>query len=411
MSQVGGKTLVLDSETQSGLSLIRSLGDHGVPVIAASSEEPALGMVSRASSGRFVHPDPEEDCSAFIDALLSHLDTHDYFAIIPVSDQTTALVANHKSELEATGTVVATEDWPTFSKTYDKAKTFDFVNDIDVPIPATVAPQTVSNLEDRSDELRFPVVVKSRSKSIWGDDESLHLFRVLPDDYVHTEEELLERYRSLHPSDGVLAAYPPIVQEVIDGETTTTTVLADEGDILAYFQERRLRTFPAVGGNSTLLTGIFSPKMLAYATRVIEKLGWTGPAQVEFMRTPTGEYYLIEVNGRYWGSLPLAIKSGVDFPWLHYRLLCGKPQEVDVPYRTDIVQRRLLYGDAKWLIEQLSERNHWAVATFIRDFFTSNHTFLSLSDPAPTSLALKKAVKLGFSTLVRGKDALPHDQW
>ena len=401
--------LVLDSETQAGLAVIRSLGERGLPVTAASSVDPSLGMVSKASSGRFVHPDPEEDYRAFIDALVEHLEENDYYAVFPVSDQTTTLVAKNKPELERTGTVVASEDWETFSKACDKAKTFEFVDDIDVPTPATVAPDSVADLEDRCDELHFPVVIKSRSKSVWGEDNALHLFRVLPNDYVHTKSELLDRYRSMLEADDTLRSYPPIVQEVIEGETTTTTVLADEGDIQAYFQERRLRTFPATGGNSTLLEGMHDTRMLTYARRIIEKLAWTGPAQVEFMRAPDGEYYLIEVNGRYWGSLPLAIESGVDFPWLHYRLLRGLSSDL-APYRTDVTQRRLLFGDIKWLIEQIENQNPGAVVPFARDFFTTNHTFVSLSDPAPTSLALKQAAELGIST-VKGREAIPHDQW
>lgn len=390
--------------------MIRSLGRNGVTVTAASHENPSLGMVSRYSSGRFVHPDPEAHAGMFVHALVDHLRENDYDAVVPVSDQTTALVVREKQPLEATGTTVAAESWETFSKAYDKARTFEFAADLDVPTPGTVAPDSLSDLADRCDDLQFPVVVKSRSKSVWGADGSLHLFRVLPNHYVETKADLLDRYRSMLESDDVLTGYPPIVQEVVDGETTTTTVLADDGEVRAYFQERRLRTFPDVGGNSTLLTGMFDTKMLAYAERVVAALGWTGPAQVEFMRTPAGEYYLIEVNGRYWGSLPLAIESGVDFPWLHYQLLRGRPCDLCVPYRTNVRQRRLLFGDIKWLVEQLTGRNPRALVPFLRDFFGTNHTFFSLEDPHPTGLALRNAVELGVEA-VCGTETIPHDQW
>jgi len=56
---------------------------------------------------------------------------------------------------------------------------------------------------------------------------------------------------------------------------------------------------------------------------VVDALGWTGPIQVEFMWTPDDEFALIEVNGRYWGSTPLAVASGVDIPAVHYALLTG----------------------------------------------------------------------------------------
>jgi len=37
----------------------------------------------------------------------------------------------------------------------------------------------------------------------------------------------------------------------------------------------------------------------------------------------------MEVNGRFWGALQLAIDAALDFPYAFYRITCGEP--VDVP--------------------------------------------------------------------------------
>src|SRR5262249_11632060 len=55
----------------------------------------------------------------------------------------------------------------------------------------------------------------------------------------------------------------------------------------------------------------------------------------EFRKDATsGRWILIEINGRFWGSLPLAIAAGADFPaWLYDLLVEGRrrfPREYEV---------------------------------------------------------------------------------
>jgi hypothetical protein len=80
------------------------------------------------------------------------------------------------------------------------------------------------------------------------------------------------------------------------------------------FQHRRLHEVPISGGASSLREGVpLDPVLLGQATRLLRELRWTGLAMVEFRVGSEGPV-LMEVNGRIWGSLPLAAKSGVDFP-------------------------------------------------------------------------------------------------
>jgi hypothetical protein len=60
----------------------------------------------------------------------------------------------------------------------------------------------------------------------------------------------------------------------------------------------------------------------------------------------------MEVNGRFWGSLQLAIDARVDFPWLLYRLCRGENVEGPADYEVGIRLRWLL-GDLDHLLLQL----------------------------------------------------------
>lgn len=394
------EVLVLDSNGQSALSIVRSLGRRGVRITAGTDRQLALGPVSKYATDAYIHPEPDDDCDVFLNHLRTHLADNDYFAVVPVTGKTTALLSRHKAELERTGTVVAAEDWETFSLVYDKANTFDLAAELDVPAPATFTPESLDDLDRIQDELSYPAVIKSRSKSMWTANGTHELSRVNDSHYVRSPEELLSTYEEIRESNHAFEETPPLVQEYVPGETQTTVVLADEGDILAHFQERRLRTDPPSGGNSTLLDGVQNQRMFEHARSLIEVLEWTGPAQVEFMKRPDGEFQLIEINGRYWGSLPLAINSGVDFPWLHYRLLRGERPKVVGSYRTDVVQRRLLYGDLNWLHHRLTDGDLHAFGAFCRAFIGPKHTFMSVDDPRPTAIALVQAVELGTGQFV-----------
>jgi hypothetical protein len=54
----------------------------------------------------------------------------------------------------------------------------------------------------------------------------------------------------------------------------------------------------------------------------------------------------MEVNGRFWGSLQLAIAAGVDFPALWLRILCNEGVAPVAGYREGVVVR-WLWGDVK----------------------------------------------------------------
>jgi hypothetical protein len=73
-------------------------------------------------------------------------------------------------------------------------------------------------------------------------------------------------------------------------------------------------------------------------------LEWTGLAMVEFKVGEDGPK-LMEINGRVWGSLPLAVKSGVDFPARMAELyLAGPPKNgrpADTAYELGVRSRNL----------------------------------------------------------------------
>jgi hypothetical protein len=63
------------------------------------------------------------------------------------------------------------------------------------------------------------------------------------------------------------------------------------------------------------------PELRELAIELLKAMHWHGPAQVEFkIDSRDGVAKLMEVNGRFWGTLDLSIQAGVNFPLLACRM-------------------------------------------------------------------------------------------
>jgi hypothetical protein len=101
------------------------------------------------------------------------------------------------------------------------------------------------------------------------------------------------------------------------------------------------------------------PRLFDAAARLLGALRWTGVAMVEFKGDGEAAV-LVEINGRVWGALPLAVAAGVDFPALLVELLLKGPP-TDGPttlpaYRVGVRSRDLDLERA-WIAEVFRRRS------------------------------------------------------
>jgi predicted ATP-grasp superfamily ATP-dependent carboligase len=109
---------------------------------------------------------------------------------------------------------------------------------------------------------------------------------------------------------------PILLQEYFQGSGQGVELLSYEGRPLAAFQHKRLCEVPPSGGASAFRESVaLTDQLMMYPTKLTQALGWSGLIMVEFKVGDDGAK-LMEINGRVWGSLPLAVASGVDFPGL-----------------------------------------------------------------------------------------------
>ena len=132
------------------------------------------------------------------------------------------------------------------------------------------------------------------------------------------------------------------------------------------------------------------PALLEQSAALLHSFDWQGVAMVEYkIDARTGKTYLMEINGRMWGSIQLAIDAGVDFPLLLLRAAMNEPALPRKDYRPGS-RLRWEWGDVDNLITTIrhnggpSANRASALGRFVASFRPGIRAeILRLSDPAP----------------------------
>jgi predicted ATP-grasp superfamily ATP-dependent carboligase len=238
----------------------------------------------------------------------------------------------------------------TFRLGTDKAAMQTLAADAGFSVPRAVLVASVRDMPAAGAAITLPAIVKPhRSVGTDANGKATRLDVLFVDDS-----------RTLDAAVGSLpsAAYPVMVQERIVGDGEGCFALRWRGQIVACFAHRRLREKPPAGGISVYRESIAVPETLRLATeRLLEALDWNGVAMIECKRdAATGRHVFIELNGRLWGSLQLAIDAGVDFPAMLVALAVGDGSQHPAPQAFVAgVRSQWFWGDVDHLYARLSK--------------------------------------------------------
>ena len=350
------KVLVTDAANRVALAVVRALGKAGAQVAVVEQERfagrsPAAFLSKHVTRTEVVPSIGDGD--RFVAALARAAGDAD--VLVPVSTNVLLECAKHRDRFSARLPVPSIE---TIRRANDKSSVLAVARKAGVPIPVSYAPESDEELEEVIGRLKLPAVVKLR------DDEGTYLEPARRYAVGKTAEEVRRHYRTLH------AIRPfPVIQEKVEGDGYGVGFLAREGRVLASFCHHRVREYPVSGGPSALCESVRDPQLTGYAIRLAEALGWTGVAMAEFKKDG-GDYRLLEVNPRFWGSLPLATRAGVNFPDLLCRMAMGEEPKA-VGEVVEGVKLRFLTLDvsATWSALFNPERRDLYLSGFLRDLF------------------------------------------
>jgi len=333
---LNGRVLVLGDDTRSFLTVIRSLGRAGLEVHVAWCPHVSPSLRSRYIARVHWLPAYREDDQAWLHELLHLLRREQFDLVIPIPDTAILPLQHWRRCIEPVCRCSLLNDHA-FEVTFSKRKTYDLAVKLGIAVPRQRHVRSFFELQLAVEDFGFPVVLKPES--------SFTLDNIVSRNKVITLRngvELAAAADDVHRTDGVL------VQQHFLGAGMGIEVLSKQGEILTAFQHERIHE-PLMGGGSSYRKSVpLHAAMLESVRKLMKELNYTGVAMVEFKMNPaTGAWVLIEINGRFWGSLPLSVAAGLDFPRFLYDMLCNGRTSFPTTYRTNYFARNWL-ADFYW---------------------------------------------------------------
>ena len=321
---------------RSSYSALRNLKKHDLQVVVSDSSFLGMSQFSRFSSGFNKYTSHYEDENKFISDIQDICLSKKIKLLLP-SHNETEIIARHKHKFA--DDLVAMIPEASHCKMFNnKSNAYDYVSSIGIPVPNRIRYKDPSLL---SDLLKNKGVKKTVIKLLTGNSGKGVFYGESAEHTQSIVEDLINEYE-LVPS-----RYPQI-EEYVQGEGYGCSVLYNNGKFIAHFTHRRLRDKIETGGTSTFREAAVHEGIEAATKIIFDTIGWNGLAMCEFKVCPeTGKFWFIEVNPRMWGSISLAIESGVQFPYLAW--LCatqGTSQAID--YHSSCITS--LNWKARWLL-------------------------------------------------------------
>lgn len=357
------KILVLDAGNQNTLAIVRSLGRKGHDIILGGYQKASLAFFSRYYTRKLLLPNPKSDEQGFIKQILDLLSAEKIDLVMPVGFKSYQVCTRYQHQIQQyAGLIVTTET--NIELAIDKRATYALAGEIGIPYPRTYRITDLSQLDTLT--VSFPCVVKSAFES--GKNEVT---------YAYSPEELKAKFAGMVARNNFAPQDYPVIQEYIIGDGYGFFAYYQDGICKRSFMHHRIREYPVTGGASVCAESFQDPVLHQQGIKILDHLGWNGVAMVEFKKNnATGEYMLMEINPKFWGSLELAIAAGVNFPEMLVQQTAGLKVPVDHTFPFTRFQW-ILNGELFHFLERPS-----ALPAIIRDCFGS-HTDLRLSDPLP----------------------------
>ena len=402
-----GKALVLGDDDRSFLTVVRSLGRKNISVHTGWCHPASFALHSKYVKKVHLIPSFSLQNNSWKKTLVDIFQQENFDLVIPCNDLTMIPLQTNRKELEKYAQIYLISD-RAFDITQDKIKTYELAKSNNIPVLKSIIINQNSDLSKILSNFKFPIVLKPRLSVTPNDLENKHFVRK-----VYTNDELTNHINYILGDKVEIQ-----VQENFIGKGVGIEVLVDKGEILVVFQHIRVHE-PLMGGGSTYRKSAAPhPELLDATRKLMKSLNYTGVAMVEFkVNFDTRQWIFVEINGRFWGSLPLAVSSGVDFPYYLYQLLVNKQRDFPQDYKKGIYCRNFLY-DLDWIIQNYhADKSDKSLATLsnvelVKEIFhilslKERSDVFVIDDLGPGGAELNYLIKMMFSSVRDNISLLP----
>lgn len=380
------RVLVTDGEQRAALAVVRSLGRAGYEVYVCSDRSSSIAGASRYCAGSYQVADPLRDPAGFLSDLMRVTVATKADVLLPVTEAALLPVLPNRERFNC---VIPFPSAGAFESICDKSMVLKAAAAQGLSVPGQMELAHAGDSATLSGGPQFPLVLKP-SRSVAGKEGERVRAGV---SYVASTNDLRQALTNI-PAN----AYPVLMQQRINGSGFGISVLVWDGELIAAFAHRRIREKPPSGGVSVLRESIpLDQDLLSRSLALLREFNWQGVAMVEYKQDARSRVpYLMEINGRLWGSLQLAIDAGVDFPKLLVELALGAHPAPVTTYEVG-VRSRWEWGDVDHLLATVLHPSKFAgfsdtgryprlhaLAGFIRGFGQRNRAeVFRRDDPGP----------------------------
>ena len=378
------EVLVIGNYRQT-LTVIRSLARANYRVILGRSKPRAFTQYSRYIEGIWEHPDIDCHGEEFLTALSAFAKSRTApLFIFPVGERELSVLAHNVPELPP-ATMVVMPDSATVLTCLNKVTFYELATRLGLPVAELHLAKSLPELMARAEGIGFPCVVKPIG--------SLTDFQDQKAVVLHKCDELPRKLPSWPLGNASL-----IVQKFSSGLRHNCHFLADQGELLAYFEQRVLRTDrPDYTGFGVDCDSVPPTTALKnHTAKLVRELGYSGLGCVQFLVDEArGTTSLLELNPRLDATCAVPYYCGYDFPAMavelaayHLQIAKNRPTNDSIyPLRRgvwssgdltrlgeDIRGQRVSRGEVLGRLRQIA-RSFW-----LADF----HLTWSWRDPLPT---------------------------
>lgn len=264
---------------------------------------------SRTCTTSHAVPRPRGDGAAFVEAVQRAVTEGRYGTVLGGGDDWLAALATYRASLPV---AVAAPPWPTVEAALDKLGLIQQAAEAGIAAPVTVVADDVAVASWVG-----PVVVKCRSHWFPGLDRA-HRIEAR---WFATPRMAAGRIRMIRE-----AGFEPLLQQPIDGRLGALIGLFHDGRLRGRVQQVSPRLWPTPNGvSSRAMTVPVDEGLVSRCEALLTTLGWRGLVELQFLTPAGGAPHLIDLNGRFYGSMALAIAAGPNLPDAWARQTLGMP--------------------------------------------------------------------------------------
>lgn len=322
-----GKVLVLGDDTRSFLAIVRSLGRKGIEVHCAPANFRSPALKSRYIKAIHSIPPWMPDHDDWLNAMVGLLRTERFDLVIPCNETSLLPIQYARASLSHLTKLAIPHD-AAIAILFDKFETRELAKRLGIPVAKGRLLERNDSADRIIQEFGPSVFVKPRQSYALGalaTRGAAHLTK--------SRAELEEILGRSIPGDTLL-------EEFFPGYGVGVSILAHDGRVCQAFEHHRARE---VGGASFYrVSAPLDPEHQRACQLMLAELNYTGLAMFEFRQSRDGAWILLEVNARPWGSMPLPLALGVDFPYQLYTLLTSGREPEGVSYPVGVYGRNLI---------------------------------------------------------------------